>query len=532
MTTLQLHFVEDVPAEIPAAPALFSAITIRRVPRPSTLFASCVSHGLALVLVALLSHLGAFDDERIDWSPYRVEMIRLRLPDPIYFSGSEPPKTSAPLRAARAADRKPGGLAAKSGSPVPPGIELPNARKAATRAEIIVQPEFRPGVEQPKTALPPLAFWARQGAHSPSPAPRRPLLTPGRTEAPSPPPKLASPPVVAIPNLEQAAGDVNVAAAPASSKTPSFPVPNSSTLPIRRRDAAESQPASFEAFAGQPANIIALAAEPRLARDVEIARGFENIPQFGPPGDAAAHAGSGAGRDMPNPGNGSSGANNEGTARGASQSGATAREPGHTANAESGKASVNASAPSSGSAGGVTPPRSIVSAPGSERVAADPAFKRVEHPANGSFDVVIMQTAARDDLPNVGGILSGNPVYTVYLPVGDKKDWLLKYCLPARGNPQSNPYQIKIEDATPITPPYPISTSIPDLLLVQPFSTSLVLHGVLTAAGAFRDVKGPDPATPLAEQIIALVSEWRFRPALRNRRPIDIEILLVIPPRG
>src|ERR1017187_7933662 len=49
---------------------------------------------------------------------------------------------------------------------------------------------------------------------------------------------------------------------------------------------------------------------------------------------------------------------------------------------------------------------------------------------SGNFDVVILQSVARDDMPDVGGNLSGNPVYTVYLKVGDEREWLLEYCIP------------------------------------------------------------------------------------------------------
>jgi len=48
--------------------------------------------------------------------------------------------------------------------------------------------------------------------------------------------------------------------------------------------------------------------------------------------------------------------------------------------------------------------------------------------------VVILQSVSRDDLPDVGGALSGNPVYTVYLKVGDEREWLLEYCIPGTVN--------------------------------------------------------------------------------------------------
>ena len=155
----------------------------------------------------------------------------------------------------------------------------------------------------------------------------------------------------------------------------------------------------------------------------------------------------------------------------------------------------------------------------------------MQHPANGNFDVVIMQSVVRDDLPDLAGMLSGSPVYTVYLSVGDRKDWLLQYCVPSRENKQASPYQVNVDDAGSVTPPYPISTVIPDSMRAQQTTKPMVFRGLLTAAGAVQIAKTSDTSTPLMYQLAALVSQWLFRPALRNNKPVDVEVLLVIPPR-
>jgi hypothetical protein len=166
------------------------------------------------------------------------------------------------------------------------------------------------------------------------------------------------------------------------------------------------------------------------------------------------------------------------------------------------------------------------------RAAATPDVTRISHPEGGNFDVVIMQSATRDDLPDLGGILSGAPVYTVYLRVGDRREWLLEYCVPGRASVQANPYEVTVEDVGSITPPYPISTAIPNGLLLQPNTKNIVLHGMLTSAGDFRISKAPEAGNPYLTELTALLGEWRFRPAFRNKRPIDVEVLLVIPPRS
>jgi hypothetical protein len=272
---------------------------------------------------------------------------------------------------------------------------------------------------------------------------------------------------------------------------PALPVSNTATVPVRIRAVTDPRTASFEAFSGQAANIIALAAERSGARNVEIPGGFQNIPNTAAAGDDSS---SGTERES-SPGPAVGGTRQEGT----QQSGANVPP-------------LPAKAP---------PP-----------VAVAPELIRVQHPPNGNFDVVITQSLVRDDLPDLSRMLSGSPVYTVYLSVGDLKDWLLEYCVPARENRQMSPYQIDVDDAGSVTPPYPISTTIPDSIRIYQTAKPIVLRGLLTAAGSVQMAKLLDTGNSMMYQLVALVSQWQFRPALRNNKPIDIEVLLVIPPRA
>jgi hypothetical protein len=462
----------------------------------------------------------------------------------------------------------------------------------AKDAPVILQPDFHPQLVPPPANLPPLAFWARQNLDHPKPPPRK-FVTPGRAEAPSAPPKLAAPPVIDVPNRELTASDINISLPASQAPAPRLPVPNSATMPVRLNDAHESQAATFDRLSGQAANVLALAKERQDVKDVEIPRGLQNIPKTQPgdrdtagtaadgaatpatrtvtPGPNANKPGSGAGSPSPK----SNTAANTPGAPGQNQKSAQANPAHRSDQAGQSSQSTTAAAPAAPSparqdpnaaasgrnavattratetAASSTPPaRTAASSGSSANADASPAsappeganaprrspprpdVTRIDHPSNGSFDVVVMQSAARDDLPDVGGILTGTPVYTVYLPVGDRREWLLEYCVPGGDVAQANPYQINIDDASPVTPPYPVSTSIPTSFLGQPIPKQIVLHGFLTAAGILRNVKAPDANNVLAGQILALLSEWQFRPALRNKKPIDIEILLVIPPRG
>jgi len=275
--------------------------------------------------------------------------------------------------------------------------------------------------------------------------------------------------------------------------------------------------ASFEAYSGQPGNIIALAAERSAARNVEIPRGFQNIP-------TAAAAGDG----------GSSG-NQRASSPGRSEGGPQQRDtqpassPGRS---EGGPQQRDTQTAGASVEPGMKPAPPSLPAGASPPTVAAPDLIRIQHPPNGIFDVVITQSLMRDDLPGLSGMLSGSPVYTVYLSVGDLKDWLLQYCLPGRENRQVSPYQIDVDDAGSLTPPYPVTTVIPDSIRVQQTAKPIVLRGLLTAAGRVQVPKVPDTPNSLMSQLVALVSQWQFRPALRHNKPIDVEVLLVIPPRG
>jgi hypothetical protein len=163
---------------------------------------------------------------------------------------------------------------------------------------------------------------------------------------------------------------------------------------------------------------------------------------------------------------------------------------------------------------------------------AEAGVTRLNHPVNGNFDVVISQAAVREDLPDLAGMLSGAPVYSVYLQVGDLKEWLLEYCAPVRERVPANPYMVTLEDEGTITPPYPISTAVPSIVQGQQIPRHIVLRGQLTATGDMKISKSSDPTNAFVTHLLALVSEWRFRPALRNKRPIEVDFILVIPPHS
>jgi hypothetical protein len=378
--------------------------------------------------------------------------------------------------------------------------------------------------------MPSLAFWARQ-VIVPKPPPPKQTVSPGRTEAPSAPPKLGAPsPVAAVPNREQVVKDINLTLPQKEAPiAPALPLPNSATIPVRLRDVLEPQAASFDPLLGQATNILAIGTERQDVRDVEIPRGLQNIPR---PAGLDTYVGGNGGTTPPSrtTGQDSIEPNRGSPVVGANQTeaaGSLGLVPGKSTGSGSAAAANARTAPSAGIA-----ELSADKAGMPSTSSRPPEVLHIQHPSNGSFDVVIMQSAVRSDLPETDGMLSGSPVYSVYLRVGDHKEWLLEYCTAATKAVQPNPYQLNIGDAGPVTPPYPLATAIPNYVLSQRIPKHIVLHGFLTTAGRFREVKATDPSNPITAQILELLSEWQFRPALLNKSPIEIEILLVIPPRG
>jgi hypothetical protein len=532
---------------------IFHTVLLARRPGTVPLLLSLAAHGVGVLLFLILApHLFFYDRDTVDLSRFRVEPLRLTLTEPIFLPPPERSRTSK-LRQPSSGESQEREPVKANGSPsaqtrataLAERIELPKPRRKLIEAPIIVQPDFDPRALPPIPATPPMAFWARQAPDLPNPLQSQKEIKPGRTEAPSPPAKPVAIPSPAIPNREQVVSDVNIAMPPRQTpETTALPAPNSATVPVNARELTLARTASFETFAGQPVNVMALAADRKDTRQVEIPRGFQNIP--------APTAGSQA-----SPSAAPGGAAAETTKTGPNASGTSTAVAGAAPGARE-RSDSSRSVPAGPTAGDRTsaqlasPPRqqpTAATAPskssGQIPLAASPKVEsrvlgtaaaadvtRITHPEGGNFDVVIMQSAARDDLPDLGGLLSGAPVYTVFLRVGDRREWLLEYCVPGRESVQSNPYEITLEEVGSITPPYPISTVIPNGLVLQQNPKHIVLHGLLTAAGDLRISRTPESANPFLLQLTALLSEWRFRPAFKNKKAIEVEVLLVIPPRG
>lgn len=544
---------------------LFGDVFVQQKPKFFPLLASLTAHGLLLALIpTLLQTLYGFGYAPAAQPVYHVEMLHLQLPDRVFLPAARPhpeqshPEQSQAEKPAPPRDssqaRPAAGAGQRSRVSTPKGLELPVTRHVSDEAPVILQPDSAAIPAPSVPAVPPLAFWAK-AIEPPPPTPRRrQTVIPGRVQQ-AVSPNLDAPPVLSPSNPQPVTSDIAAVLAP-SQTAPKLPLPNSSTNPIRMPGKGAADLASFEVSQSDPLRLIYLMAETGKPKQVEIPKGLQNTPRARAGGGTEMANGRAPGpveqsghsaaelHDREIPGRGGA-ATVPGAASGASKApGRTASAAGETVPARAAASSAPtgagqqavleaANSPQSKSAAGANP----VNRPAAARP-PDPvqnnsaAVIRIAHPANGNFDVVILQSVSRDDLPDAGASLSGNPVYTVYLKVGDEREWLLEYCIPASGNTRASTYQVNIDDPGVVSAPYPVATVIPRNVLELQHSKHIALHGLLSTTGVFHNVTAPDMEDPLVREVLPLLNQWQFRPALRDKVPVEVEILLIIPARS
>jgi hypothetical protein len=151
-----------------------------------------------------------------------------------------------------------------------------------------------------------------------------------------------------------------------------------------------------------------------------------------------------------------------------------------------------------------------------------PGLTRINLPKDGKFGVVVLGSSTSSRYPQVAGALSGKVVYTVYLRVGLRKNWILQYCLPKTVE-KGKGTAVAIDAPWPflIMRPDRWSASDPDYIMV---------HGMLTAAGRFDQLAMVFPEElDNKDLLLNSLKLWDFRPASRDGEPTAVEVLLIIP---
>jgi hypothetical protein len=385
---------------------------------------------------------------------------------------------------------------------------LPPLPKRADSDQSIVQPkDLAELLPERDLRLPEVFFW------SPPVAPQavaEPFVLPGYAVPPAEARRLDAPPTLDLSSLGLVSPSTlqllerAVLAAPHSG------------MPIRTSFSDDPSPlssASADSTPGEPTNLLSISSDPVPLRE------FLSVPPGSQVGRSPA---SGAeARDWSGPGADGGGAAGNRDAR----SGSAA------------SSSAAASHPDSPAAGASSP----TGAPGDSSVAGAPSSAdslahsaaveatKMVHPAGGVFDVVV-QSGGLEGFPESGGVLSGKPVYTVYLEVGAPKEWILQYCIPfaEAENAQMNGMVVTLAAPPQLAAPFPLTTFRP-----PPHHRSegyLMVHGFIGTNGRFMELAVLGKGDPSENaQAISVLDQWELRPATQNGRPVRVEVLLAIP---
>ena len=513
-----------------------------------------------------------------------LQIVQLSLPEPLLFASSGRQGGGGGSRGSGRAPARAGALKAPGTPRGAPKLERPSAaepasprpqfalppKPAARERDLVIQSAAGPDVRLSGVQLPNLFLWSRT---EPVP-PRRQLekfvpgerqRTPRRAAAlPDAPPKLD------LPNQEVRVADLKIAPAPDLPKRPALPVFQATTAPVRiprqTLDAASELPVT-PLPSGEPTNLLALLERPAPPAATYSVPGGNRIPggepgaaggeagadaaggTAGGPGGPGGRAGAGTGTEAggAGPGRGTGGASGAGVGRGAGTgagpgTGAGARGAGSGTGSGAGAASAGAGAGSLAGPGSGTGSRGsgTGSRPGGVGLGTDNIVRlesvipiRTEAPNTAAFDVVVVHQGSGDLLPESPGLLTGQPIYTVYMAVpGSRQEWILQYAVPHSREPvrQRTENSIQVGAATPVRAPYPLRKASIQLGEGRHPQGRVVVYGDISDKGAvenLRVIRGVDAETDSA--VMACLRQFQFRPATRDGAPVLVEALFGVP---
>jgi len=556
-------------------PKFLLGVTLERSRRWPCFLASALLHGIMLIALPVAGDWLEATRPQLWMHRYRlIASVEIRPPERLYLAA-----TPLPRRKPTATPAKPGGKTAREIRPSPSRetalrvasgprrrFELPRLAPQPTE-QTLLQPDFPADLPVlGRINLPDLFIWSPLPNH-PAFRIRKPFVTPGSAEPFAQPPAFDAPPQLTAPNWEAVASELQAASARASS--PESLLLPAISLPIRLPELIVRPPHTYvstERTVGDPLSVLALSLRPRPIREDLIIPPGNQLAQGDlgtgagrdPSGDEAGRAGQAAQPPTPgardekgatgspqlaesnSPASSAKAAQPNATGAAAAPTGQTAGRqadrqglPESTATSPTGPSAPGVSGGTSSPAGAAPPGASPAVRTNPNQPAAEPApagaVVRIEHPPGAVADVVVVQPAPMDGTIETSGALSGRPVYSVFLHVGAARQWILQYCVP--GEDQSTTVTggvVRLGSPAPLNAPYPKVTYLP-ALRPRP-GTYLLVHGYINAAGRFEALQALRAADrDEVAAIIPVLERWEFRPAMREGRPVRIEILLAIP---
>ena len=494
----------------------------------------------------------------------KIDVAASRPPTP---KASPEPETAALLEAAPPAPPK-------------PVFQVPQ-KQVSRHRDLIIQPDFSPEVRiSGKVELPNLFLWS-QSEIRPLVRQLKPFL-PGEVKRKPPSPKALpdAPPTLDLPNQHIQVSVLKIASAPQLLQVPTLPVSVATTAPVRIERQTLDAPSELPVTPlppGQPVNLLAIMNSPAIPNASYTVEAGNRFPAAEPgsaggggraggtsggsaePGGAgAASEGVAAARETSEAGNRSGSATASGKAAGAGPGGNLGgRATGNSNAAGSGPGTKGGTEVASGSKSGAgtgagagkgagtgsgTGSKGLGSGARGDGTGAgltalslnaNSVSIRTESPNTSSFEVVVVNQSAGEILPEGAGILTGQPVYTVYMAVpGSPREWILQYAVPHSREPvvRQDENSIQLGAATPLRAPYPLRKGTLQLGEQGPVSGRVVVYGAISEKGSVEDlrvIRGLRGEVDAA--VVACLRQFLFRPAVRDGVPVLVEALFGIP---
>ncbi|HEY4382661.1 MAG TPA: hypothetical protein VGN01_20120 [Acidobacteriaceae bacterium] len=468
----------------------------------SGLVASLVLHALGFWLIALgLAHAPGLLMEPPP-ARYNVRVLTAPLEEPPMRQMAQ---LTAPGVGKSSAQHgaNPGGHLASLPFVSPKVVDLPPG------PQTLIQPDAPPQIAIPKPVpIPRAVIWSAQNSRS---------MT---ITAPPPPKVTVAAPRAAIiaPNREILPAEIKLSSTRFTTDKPMLMPSTTSPVVVRAPDPPQQVPqtASKEVAEPTPARVVSLSDTP--AKDKAVIP-FANSAARKASSDSLAPGQSQASAEA--------GSGNPASKQAGSGPGQDAARHTDNPTANGNSAGVAPTGPAGGGNSAAVSQNGTATGTGPNAVAGfglgEPPLVHVRLPKDGQYSVVVVGSSLADKYPETLDVWGGRLIYTVYLHVGLKKNWILQYSVPrsAGGSSAGNTSQ-------PAAPwPYDIvrSSAAPD-----PDADAILVHGIVNVTGHFEQLTVTFPPT-LAQSTFLLhaLQQWQFRPASQSGQPVPVEILLIIP---
>jgi hypothetical protein len=156
--------------------------------------------------------------------------------------------------------------------------------------------------------------------------------------------------------------------------------------------------------------------------------------------------------------------------------------------------------------------------------------RALNYPADGYFDVIVLETKLGPGLPSAEDLLAGRPIHTAYLNVGLRKEWILQYCVQGARQEAADSSSgiVSLAPEPTLKAPFVRRAFLPR---ASQFDSPnyLAFVGVIGAAGHVQSLRAIGEDSAAHQALLPFLSKWAFRPATEDDKPVPIEFVLVIP---